>query len=769
MAKKKLNKRKSKLKSVLKKLRKNFRKENKAMYWVKKQKAKLLKKIPIKKTKKRKTNFKRLGVKGVIAIIMIGATIFMLLLRVLPSPRQLSTYPYPASNQFYDRNGNLLYESYIEENRVLIKLDDLPDHLINATIAVEDKNFYSHLGFDLIGISRAIINTIFRKRLQGGSTITQQLVKNALLTQSRTITRKIKEAILTVMTETVYSKNEILAMYFNQIPYGGTAYGIEAAARTFFNKKASDLDLAESALLAGLPAATTSYSPFINPDRAKNKQEIVLQKMKEQDYISQEEFDQAKIEKLEYSSPGAKIKAPHFVFYVQNQLLEKYGEQINQQGGFKIKTTLDLNLQDFVQETVAEEIESLKSAKVGNGAALVTNPQTGEILAMIGSKDYFDQEIDGKFNVTTALRQPGSSIKPINYAVGLALGNVTPSTVFADVSTCFVGGPKIYCPRNYDGLFHGGVQLRYALGNSFNIPAVRMLALNGIETFIASASAMGLESLGARDPSEFGLSLTLGGGEVKMTGMATAFGVLANLGIRQDLVAILEIKDRRDRAIESFEPIEGERVLPMNSAYLISHILSDNSARSAAFGFNSDLVIKNHPEVAAKTGTTNNKRDNWTIGYTPSFVVTIWVGNNDNTPMGYIASGVTGASPIWNRVMTHVLEDKDQEFQKKPANVIGSSICNLTGLSPTAEGCGLRYEFFQAGTVPGAINTRQSILVDKDTSFPVQHGEDKPNVEWQEHSIVRDPLGTIICFDCAQSPEPVVINPFTTNFFRPNN
>jgi len=761
---------KKKIKSTAKKLYNDLGKIGKS---TKKLITNLLKRARIKKTKRRrrqkkKINFKALGLKGIIVIVLAGAIIFMLLLTALPSPRQLATYPYPASNQFYDRNGNLLYESYIEKNRVPIELEDLPDHLIKATIAIEDKNFYSHFGFDLVGISRALINTIFKKRLQGGSTITQQLVKNALLTQNRTITRKIKEAILTVMTELIYSKDEILTMYFNQIPYGGTAYGIEAAARTFFNKRAADLSLAESALLAGLPAATTSYSPFIHPDNAKSKQEIVLQKMKDQGYISQEELEQAKGQKLEYASPGAKIKAPHFVFYVQDLLVEKYGEQINQQGGFKIKTTLDLDLQNFAQETVAKEIEGLKYAKVSNGAALVTNPATGEILAMVGSKNYFDQEIEGKFNVTTALRQPGSAIKPINYAIGLALGHVTPATVFADVPTCFVGGPKKYCPKNYDNLFHGGVQLRYALGNSFNVPAVRMLAKNGIETFIASASAMGLDSLGKRDPSEFGLSLTLGGGEVKMTEMATAFGTLANLGIRQNLSAILEIKDRYNRVIESLKPEQGERALPMAAAYLITHILSDNGARSAAFGSHSDLVIKNHPEVAVKTGTTNDKRDNWTIGYTPSFVVAVWVGNNDNSPMGYVASGVTGASPIWHKIMSHILKDKDQEFQKKPANVVGSSICNLTGLSPTTEGCELRYEFFINGTVPPATPIRQPILIDKDTNTPVQPGEEKPNVEWQEHSIVRDPLGTIICFDCSQTQEPVIINPFASSF-RANN
>jgi len=693
-------------------------------------------------------------------LIFIGLATFILILRSLPSPKQLTTLPFPASTQIYDRNGKLLYEIYSEQNRVPVKLEELPQHLIDATLAIEDKNFYRHHGFDLKGISRAFFNIIFHRKLQGGSTITQQLVKNALLTPKRTLSRKVKEAILTTLTELLYSKDQILEMYFNQIPYGGTAYGIEAAARTYFNKSVKDLTLAETALLAGLPAAPTAYSPFIHPDRAKARQEIVLTRMKELDMIDEDTFQKAKEEKLTFANPGNKIKAPHFVFYVKEKLVEKYGQRVVDQGGLKVTTTLDLAIQEFAQETVASEVAKLKRAHVTNGAVLVTNPKTGEILAMVGSKDYFAEDIDGKYNVTTALRQPGSAIKPINYAVGLALKKVTPATVFADVPTCFTGGPKLYCPRNYDGLFHGPVQLRFALGNSFNVPAVRMLALNGIETFIASASAMGLESLGQRDPSEFGLSLTLGGGEVRMTEMATAFGVFANLGVRKDLTAILKVEDRQGNTLEEFHSSTGCRVLPMEAAYLITHILLDNNARSAAFGSSSWLVIKNHPEVAVKTGTTNDKRDNWTVGYTPSFVVAVWVGNNDNSPMGWVASGITGASPIWNKVMSFVLKDKKQEWPTKPAKVIGASVCNLTGAPPIeGENCERRYEYFIQGTIPKSKSLRQPIIIDKDTGWTVQPGEKQENVEWQEHPVAIDPLGTIICLDCPPREEPVRVSP----------
>ncbi len=696
-----------------------------------------------------------------VLLVLIGIGLFAFFLRSLPSPKLLAEFPYPESTQIYDRNDKLLYEIHGEENRIPVKVDELPKHLIDATLAIEDEKFYNHHGFDLRGITRAIISTIFERDLQGGSTITQQLVKNALLTRERTLTRKFKEAVLTLLTEQLYSKDEILEMYFNQIPYGGVSYGVEAAARRFFEKSAKDLNLAESALIAGLPAAPTNYSPFIHPDQAKHRQTVVLKRMLQAKKIDQEKYEKVKEEKLIYTKPESQINAPHFVFYIKELLIEKYGQKVTQEGGLEVKTTLDLDIQNTAQEIVKEEIDKLNEANVSNGAVIITDPKSGQILAMVGSKDYFAQDIDGQFNVATALRQPGSAIKPLNYVTGIATKKVTPSTIFADVPTCFAGGPKTYCPRNYDGSFHGAVQLRYALGNSFNIPAVRMLAINGIEPFIASASAAGLDSLGQRDASDFGLSLTLGGGEVKMTEMATAFGTLANLGIRKDLNPILKVEDRKEEVLEEFSTPGGKRIFPMEAAYLINHILLDNSARSAAFGYNSQLVIKDHPEVAVKTGTTNDKRDNWTVGYTPGYVTVVWVGNNDNSPMGWVASGVTGASPIWNKIMTNLLEGKKQEWPTQPSNVVGSSVCNLTGARPPEEGCDTRYEYFIKGTVPSSQPIKQPILIDKDTEMAIQPREDMPNAEWQEHQAVKDPLGTIVCFDCPQTvPEkPVIVNP----------
>ncbi|MFH1602164.1 MAG: PBP1A family penicillin-binding protein [Candidatus Shapirobacteria bacterium] len=711
--------------------------------------------------KKQSFFFKKWGKKiprKIKKIVFFGFLVFVLVvigfsIVSLPSPKKLSTFPYPASTLIYDRNGKLLYEIYSEKNRVPVKLDEVPESLVWATLAIEDRNFYRHFGFDLRGISRAVYNIIFRKKLQGGSTITQQLVKNALLTPERTWERKIKEAVLTLAAEVIYTKDQILEMYFNQTPYGGTSWGAQAAANTYFDKSVADLSLAQAAMLAGLPASPTRYSPFIHPDVAKSRQHLVLDQMAESGYINKEEAQEAKDEDLNFASPAIKIEAPHFVFYVKEQLVEKYGQAVVDQGGLRVRTTLDLDLQDFSQATVASEVAKLSRQNVSNGAALVTEPKSGEVLAMVGSKDYFASDIDGKFNVTTALRQPGSAIKPINYATGLVTGRVTPATIFNDVPTCFlVPGQKPYCPRNYDGLFHGVVQLRYALGNSFNVPAVKMLAINGLESFIATASAMGIESFSA--PDNYGLSLTLGGGEVKMTEMATAFGTLANLGIRQDLVSILEIKDRAGQILEEKKFVQGKRVLPPEVAYLISDILSDNGARSAAFGSRSLLAVEDHPEVAVKTGTTNDKRDNWTVGYTPDYVVTVWVGNNDNSAMSAVASGVTGASPIWNTVISEVLKNQAPRLPARPDTVVGKTVCNQTGFLLPEEGCSARYEYFIKGTEPGhSVALRQPVLVDKDTSQPVQPGEEKENLEWQDHSAVRDPLGTIFCFDCPANIE----------------
>lgn len=679
----------------------------------------------------------------------------------LPSPTKLGSSTFPASTLIYDRNGKLLYEIYAEKNRTPVKLQDLPEYLKFATIASEDKNFYKHHGFDFGGILRAAYNIIFRQTLQGGSTITQQLVKNALLEDSnRTLHRKIREAILTWGTEVIYRKDQILEMYLNQAPYGGTAWGIEAAAQTYFNKHAKDLTLAEASLLAGLPASPTYFSPFgAHPELAKERQVRVLQMMLDDGYINEETKKKAEEEKLQYATAKVNIEAPHFVLYVKDLLVKKYGEKTVEQGGLKVTTTLDLDLQDFAQQTVASEVAKLKNLKIQNGAALVTEPKTGEILAMVGSKDYFDNNIDGNVNITTRLRQPGSSIKPLNYALALENKLITPATVINDIPTCFsVPGQKGYCPVNYDGQFHGPTQIRFDLGNSYNIPAVKVLYLNGLENFVTKAREMGISTF--KDPKNYGLSLTLGGGEVKMVDMATAFSAFANAGIRQDIWAIKKVEDQHNKVLFEQKEEEGARVLSMETAYLISHILLDNNARTTAFGPSSYLVIKNHPEVSVKTGTTNDLRDNWAIGYSPSRLIAVWVGNNDNTPMSYVASGITGASPIWNKIMTFALKDKKEEWPLKPDGIVGLSVCNLSGLLPNPnQPCQTRFEYFAQDNVPTQTeNLKTMIEVDKITQQIANNKTLPENKEIQEHQVIYDVIGTPFCLDCIFPTESINID-----------
>ncbi len=714
-------------------------------------------------------------------LVIIGFILFLLIIffflfnvfKDLPSPKKLLSYEIPQTTKILDRKGSLLYEIYTEQNRTLVKLSDVPIYLRQATIAIEDKDFYRHKGINPIGgILRALKETLFRQHLQGGSTITQQLVKTALLSSERTLTRKLREMVLAFWTENLYSKDQILELYFNQVPYGGTSWGIETASETYFGKKVKDLTLSEAALLAGLPAAPTIYSPFgAHPEYATNRQNDVLTRMVEDEYITEDQKSNAKSQKLEFKPQRTDIKAPHFVMYVKEKLVENYGEKLVEQGGLKVTTTLDLPMQEMTQLIVASEVAKLKDLRVGNGASVIIRPPTGEILAMVGSKDYFATD-SGNFNVTTSLRQPGSSIKPLNYAVGLETKKVTAATMFLDTPTCFtVPFQKSYCPVNYDGKFHGPVQLRFALGNSYNIPAVKMMALNSVTTMIASASAMGISSF--TEPSRYGLSLTLGGGEVTMLDMAKAFGVFANTGIKRDLVSILKVEDKNGKILQDYKDpnfiediesplqyissllITGPKVISSETSFLISHILLDNNARSDMFGASSFLNIAGHA-VSVKTGTTDDKRDNWTIGFTPNFLTVVWVGNNDNTPMHpYLTSGVTGAAPIWNKIMTYVLKKQPDLWPKQPPDIIGAKICSTTGkLPPNGDpntsdyGCGIRYEYFIRDTLPSdREQLKQTIAVDKNTQKMAQPGQ-TDNIEMKEHQVISDMFGSY-CLDCS--------------------
>ncbi|KKU79051.1 MAG: hypothetical protein UY06_C0032G0008 [Candidatus Amesbacteria bacterium GW2011_GWA2_47_70] len=498
------------------------------------------------------------------------------------------------------------------------------------------------------------------------------------------------------------------------MPYGGTAYGLESAAQTYFGKKAADLNLAEAALLAGLPQAPSFYSPLSRPELAKARQEYVLKQMLDAGFIDNSQYLISKDQELQYI-PAPTLNAPHFSLWVKDLLLQKYGLAKVEQDGLIVTTTLDLGLQNFAQAAVATEVGRLKAEKVGNGAVLVIRPKTGEILAMVGSKDYFDVKSDGNVNVTLSKRQPGSAIKPINYALALEHRLLTASTVLADKPTCFlIPDQEPYCPVNYDNQWHGPTQVRFALGNSFNIPAVKTLVLNGLENFVASSSAFGLTTF--TDAKNFGPSITLGGGEVTMLDLATAYGVLANTGQRVNLNPILKITDRSGKILEEAPKLPpNTRVISPGSAYIVSHLLLDNGARSAAFGSSSYLVVKNHPEVSVKTGTTNDKRDNWTVGYNPDILVAVWVGNNDNSPMSAVASGVTGASPIWNKVISFALKDASPRWPVQPPDVIGALVCSLSGLK-----------------VPDN-----------------PPGNQPDQIEYQNHAVVFDPLGVQLCLDCA--------------------
>ncbi len=730
---------------------------------------------PIKTLQRETRQWKKKQIIGLIIAIIIAFSLgsYFYIFYKLPSPSSLKNYKiFPLSTHIYDRNGKLLYEIYRDQNRTPIALSQLPSYIGEATVAIEDKDFYHHGGISIVsGILRAIKDMILRHNLQGGSTLTQQLVKGALLTPERTIQRKLKEIVLALWTEKVFTKNQILEMYLNQVPYGGASYGIEEAAKLYFNKDAKNLTLVEAATLAGLPQAPSLYSPYNDPNLTVTRRNEVLKAMYDQKYIDKNTYKQSINAPLSFKPLSTTIHAPHFVFYVKSLLDNMYGINQVEEGGLKVTTTLDLDIQEEAEKIVKEELDKIKYLNVSNSAVLVTRPSTGEILTMVGSADYFASP-SGAFNVTTALRQPGSSIKPLNYAIGLDRKLVSPATVFLDEPTCFMaaGQPKPYCPVNYDGKFHGPVQLRFALGNSFNIPAVKMLALNGVENFVASASAFGITTF--KNASNYGLSLTLGGGEIRMTEMAQAYSTFANRGIPKPLESILKVEDKYGKILyqyndpnfiqnihqplqyPSFLAITGKKIISDGTAFLISHILLDNNARITEFGPSSYLVVPGHA-VSVKTGTTDDKRDNWTIGYTPNFMVLTWVGNNDNTPMNQaLASGITGAAPIWNRVMAYALKDQPDLWPIKPDDIVGAQVCTDTGIvvgknpdgSPN-QSCPTRFEYFLKGTEGKQIVSikQETVPVSKDTGKMAKPTD--PNIDMQQKTVMTDGFSTY-CVDC---------------------
>ncbi len=654
----------------------------------------------------------------IFAFLIAVFSLWYFIFRTLPSPRELVTREQEVSTKIYDRNGILLYKIYKNKNRTIIKLNDIPEQVRLATLAAEDAEFYNHLGFSVRGILRAFVKNVKKGELSGGSTITQQLVKNALLSPEKTLARKIRELILAIEVETVYTKDQIFEMYLNEVSYGGTAYGIQEASRVYFGKDVGKITLAEAALLAGLPKAPSRFSPFgAQPELARERQKEILNLMVINKYITPDDAQKAAEENLLFASNRTEIKAPHFVLYVRSLLAEKYGEEMVEKGGLEVTTTLDYSIQKSAEGVVSSEVNALSGYRVGNGAALVLSPQSGEILAMVGSKDYFNQKADGNVNIATALRQPGSSIKIINYAYALAHG-YTPATILDDSPVTFsVPGQEPYSPKNYDGRYRGKLPLRSALAESRNIPAVKVLASYGVGKMIEMGRSMGITTW--TDPSRFGLSLTLGGGEIKLIDLARAYATIANYGKIPTVNPIIKITDYRGRTLEENTCLNknlgsvdikafaaeakvtcgGKEVLDPRVAYQLIDILKDNAARAPAFGAHSSLVIPGHPEVAVKTGTSNDLKDNLTIGFTSKYLVATWVGNNDATPMSRIASGITGAAPIFNRIMTALLSREPSLEWIAPSGIEKVAICSYTGTLP-CQGCPTKQEWFLDETKP---------------------------------------------------------------------
>lgn len=650
---------------------------------------------------------------GMIVSVLGMVFLFAWFAKDLPRPDRVQRVE-GLSTIIYDKNQVSLYDIYEGENRIPIKIEDIPESLKQATIAIEDRDFYKHPGLSTSGIIRSFVKLLLTRDIQGGgSTLTQQLVKNVLLTNEQSLARKVKEIILAVQIERRYSKDEILQMYLNETPYGGPAVGVEAAAQYYFGKKAQDLTFQESVFLAGVPQLPGVYNPLAGRDPTAYiwRTEQVLRRMREDGYITPkaEEDAKAQLATMSFGKKDQGIKAPHFVAYVREQLVKQFGEELVESGGLRVTTTLDWTLQEKTQQIVKEEVDKLKSLRVSNGAAVILSPKTGEILSMVGSKDYHATDSGGyQFNVVTqGLRQPGSAIKPIAYAAALQRG-YTPATVIMDVDTKYPSGeankPE-YNPKNYDLKYRGPMTLRNALGNSINTIAVKITALVGVKDILRLAYDMGLSTLEPTQTnlSRFGLSIALGGGEVRMIELADAFGVFATEGNRVEPYAITKVEDINGKVLFERRPPQPQRVLSPETAFLISHILSDNTARREVFGERSLLVVPGKT-VAVKTGTTDDKRDNWTVGYTPSVVVATWVGNNDNSPMHpSLASGITGASPIWNKIMKELLKDGKDEPFVKPESVIEVEIDALTGGLPV-EGQSKRKELFLKGTEPKSIS-----------------------------------------------------------------
>ncbi len=606
----------------------------------------------------------------VVALIGAGLLLIWIATLDLPNLNNFEERKVAQSTKILDRTGEIvLYDIHGDIKRTVVPLNEISPYLQKATIAIEDQNFYEHGGIQFTAIIRAVVSNFFQGDLlsgQGGSTITQQVIKNALLTSDKKVSRKIKEWVLAPRLEKILTKNQILEIYLNEIPYGGNVYGAEEASLRFFGNQANDLSLVESVYLAALPQAPTYFSPYgTHTDKLEIRKNYILDQMFSLGFITETERDEAKLVKVEFEKQEQfGIKAPHFVMYVRELLEKQYGKDVVEEGGLRVITTLDWDLQKKAEEVVKKYAsENAEKYDAENAAMVATDPNTGEILVMVGSRDYFDEEIDGNFNIATAARQPGSAFKPIVYAEAFTKG-YRPKTVVFDVSTEFStackNGGDCYRPVNYDGKNRGPISLRNALAQSLNIPAVKVLYLAGLRDSLNLAKKMGIQTLTNVD--QYGLTLVLGGGEVRLLDMVAAYGIFGAEGNKHNQKAIQKIEDRNGNVLFEQQPEEPERILSENVARTISDILSDNAARAPIFGSNSALNI---PGVAVKTGTTNDYRDAWIIGYTPNISVGAWVGNNNNSPINKKVAGYV-VGPLWNEYMQFAMKEIPSASFNKP-------------------------------------------------------------------------------------------------------
>ncbi|GAB4205541.1 MAG: PBP1A family penicillin-binding protein [Roseiflexaceae bacterium] len=686
-------------------------------------------------TNRRPGHLRRLLLRTVAAgaALLLVAAAYLWVSTPLPAPERLRERAALGNTRILDRNGKLLYAvpDPLSGRQRPIPLEEIPPALRQATVAIEDSSFYQNPGVDLRGILRALwTNLRSGEVVAGGSTITQQLARNFLLdpqfARQRSLERKLREAVLALKLSATLSKDEILALYLNQTYYGGLSYGVEAAARHVFGKPARDLDLAECALLAGLPQAPALYDPFASPEAARARQSLVLDAMVRQGFISAAQAETARAEQLQFSGEPAAMRAPHVVYYVIGLLDARLGPDTVARGGLTITTTIDLDLHEAAETALRRQVRLLSTPRDGgpdhrvrNGAVVVLDPHDGALLAMAGSPDFNDAASQGQVNAAVALRQPGSAIKPLTYAAALERG-WTAATTILDVPTTFTtreGRP--YTPQNYDRSFHGPIALREALATSSNVAAVRTLSSIGVPALLEMAERLGVASLG-RDAGRYGLSLTLGGGEVTPLELTAAFGAFASGGRRVQPYVIQAVADQRPdgQGAGSIEqalagligPQPAPAVLSPQIAYLISDILSDRYARMRAFGELSALDVDR--PAAAKTGTTSDWRDNWTVGYTPDRVVGVWVGNADGLPMEHI-SGVTGAGPVWHEVMLAAHRGLPARPFARPQGVVETRICAEGGMLPSANCPAARLERFVAGTQPTSPDdTHLAVRVD---------------------------------------------------------